>query len=223
MDEAIKLRCHMLSDVVGYPKEKSKREHLTQTAKSALLKLARENLFGYQDFEGNKYTGKGNELEDVAINGSGVIRGLNFHKNELRLENDFISGECDIYIPSRKLIIDTKCTWSIKTHPFFEGEGLKKVAELGYEWQMQGYMWLYGCDFAEVDFWLFPCPESCLTSKDDPYKVIELVNSIPFSQRHTTVVIERKEDKIAQIAERVEKCQTYYASIVEEFMNRTNK
>lgn len=44
MDEAIKLRCHMLSDVVGYPKEKSKREHLTQTAKSALLKLARENL-----------------------------------------------------------------------------------------------------------------------------------------------------------------------------------
>ena len=54
-------------------------------------------------------------------------------------------------------------------------------------------------------------------------KVIELVNSIPFNQRHTTVVIERKEDKIAQIAERVEKCQTYYASIVEEFMNRTNK
>ena len=98
MDEAIKLRCHMLSDVVGYPKEKSKREHLTQTAKSALLKLARENLFGFQDFEGNKYTGKGNELEDVAINGSGMISVLNFHKNELRLENDFISGECDIHL-----------------------------------------------------------------------------------------------------------------------------
>ncbi|MDG6334327.1 translocation protein TolB precursor, partial [Glaesserella parasuis] len=88
--------------------------------------------FGYQSFDGNKYTEKGNQLEDQAIKLSGFTRGLVLKKNTERRENAFITGECDIYVPSRKLIIDTKCSWDIGTHPFFQDEAEEKAKKAGY-------------------------------------------------------------------------------------------
>ena len=53
-----------------------------------------------------------------------------------RVENELITGECDVLDLERKLIIDTKVTWDIGTHPFFQDEAMEKVKKAGYDVQM---------------------------------------------------------------------------------------
>ncbi|MDO4698337.1 MAG: translocation protein TolB precursor [Pasteurellaceae bacterium] len=214
----LKVRCSALHKIIGEPKNKADREagKLTDTAKSAVREFAKFDLFGYQAFDGNKYTQKGNELEEQAIKLSGLSRGLALKKNSERRENDFITGECDIYVPSRRLIIDTKCSWDIGTHPFFADEAAEKAKKAGYDIQMQGYMWLWECEQAQIDFVLFPTPFDLLAPYEDSERYIDLVEQIPQAKRITTVTIERDEAVIAKIQERVQAAQTYYQQLIQE-------
>ncbi|SEP87439.1 translocation protein TolB precursor [Basfia succiniciproducens] len=214
MNYKLKVRCSGIADIIGIPKAKGDRNQPTQTAKSAIRKIAKYDLYGYQDFDGNKYTEKGLQLEDTAIKLSGFTRGLALKKNTERRENDWLTGECDVYVPSRKLIIDTKCSWDIGAHPFFVDEAEEKAIKAGYDWQMQGYMWLWGCEQAQIDFVLLPTPLDLLTSYDNIAQHIDLVEQIPQKKRITTVTIKRDEEKIELIKERVEVAQKYYQQII---------
>ena len=209
----LKARCSGLADLMTKPKSGN---GISATAKSAVRKIVKFDLFGYQDFEGNKYTEKGIALEEQAIKLSGRKRGLPLKKNTERRENDWITGECDIYVPSRKLIIDTKCPWDIGSHPFFADEAEEKAKKAGYDIQMQGYMWLWDCDEAQIDFVLLPTPYDQLSSYDDPNRYIDLVEQIPQEKRITTVTIKRDEKIIEKIKERVEIAQEYYQQLIQE-------
>lgn len=208
-----KARCSGLSDLMSAPKNSS---GISVTAKSAVRKIAKFDLFGYLDFDGNKYTQKGNLLEEQAIKLSARKRGLPLKKNTERRENDWITGECDIYVPSRKLIIDTKCSWDIGTHPFFIDEATEKAKKAGYDIQMQGYMWLWDCEEAQIDFCLLPTPEELINTWQDPTKFIDLVEQIPQHKRITTVTIKRDEKLIEKIKQRVEIAQEYYQQLIKE-------
>ncbi|WP_196251984.1 translocation protein TolB precursor [Haemophilus influenzae] len=209
----LKARCSRLAHLMAKPKSGN---GISATAKSAVRKIVKFDLFGYQDFEGNKYTEKGIALEEQAIKLSGRKRGLPLKKNTERRENDWITGECDIYVPSRKLIIDTKCSWDIGSHPFFADEAEEKAKKAGYDAQMQGYMWLWDCDEAHIDFILLPTPYDQLSSYDDPTRYIDLVEQIPQEKRITTVTIKRDEKIIKKIKERVEIAQEYYQQLIQE-------
>jgi len=211
------IRCSSLHKIVGEPKTKADKDAgiLSQTAKSHVIEIAKQNLFGFSSFDGSRETEKGNALEKYAVDGSGLIRALHFEKNTERRENEYISGECDIYYPAKRLIVDTKCSWDIGTHPFFRCEAEAKVKASGYDWQMQGYMWLFDCDRADIDFWLFPCPED-LIGYGNPEKLIDAVEAIPLSKRVTTVTIMRDDEKINRIKERVNACQKYYEELIQE-------
>ena len=210
----IKIRCSMISQIIGGHKTKS--SSLSDTAKSCLMKLAKESLFDFTKFQGNRETEKGKVLENLAIQASGMLRGKNYTKNTIRLENDWITGECDIYDPKERLIIDTKCSWDIGTHPFFIEEAQKKAEKTGYIYQMQGYMWLFDCDKADIDFWLFPCPENLLGTYDNPAMLIDAVEDIPIAKRLTTVTVTRDEKIIEKIKEKVEICQKYYDFLLKQ-------
>lgn len=214
-----KVRCSSLHKIIGEPKSKADKEagKLTDTAKSAVRECVKFDLFGYQSFEGNKFTRKGNDLEEQAIKLSGLTRGLALKKNTERRENDFISGECDIYVPTRKLIIDTKCSWDIGSHPFFADEAEEKAKKAGYDIQMQGYMWLWECEQAQIDFVLFPTPFDLLSPYEDSGRYIDLVEQIPQAQRITTLTINRDEKVIEKIKERVKAAQNYYDSLIKQF------
>lgn len=209
----LKARCSGLADLMVKPKSGNE---ISATAKSAVRKIVKYDLFGYQDFEGNKYTEKGIALEEQAIKLSGRKRGLPLKKNTERRENGWITGECDIYVPSRRLIIDTKCPWDIGSHPFFADEAEEKAKKAGYDLQMQGYMWLWDCDEAQIDFVLLPTPYDQLSSYDDPSRYIDLVEQIPQEKRITTVTIKRDEKIIEKIKERVEIAQEYYQQLIQE-------
>ena len=201
----------MLSRLLPEPKGDAK---ISATAKSAVREIAKFDLFGYQSFEGNKYTEKGLQLEEQAIKLSSLSRGLVLKKNSERRENDWIQGECDIYVPSRKLIIDTKCTYDIGTHPFFRDEAEEKAKKQGYDIQVQGYMWLWDCEEANIDFCLFPTPIDMVKPWESEEKLIDLVEQIPQKKRLTTVVIKRDETIIEKIKQRVEAAQDYYQELI---------
>lgn len=214
------IRCSSIHKIVGDPKLKADKDEgkLSQTAKSHVIELAKQEIVGFANFDGSRETEKGNALEQYAIEASGLMRALHFEKNQERKENGYISGECDIYYPARRLIVDTKCSWDIYTHPWFKCEAEAKVKSAGYDWQMQGYMWLFDCDVAEVDFWLFPCPENLL-GYGDVDKLITSIEAIPLHQRLTTVTIKRDDSKIERIKERAIACQKYH----EELLSERNK
>ncbi|AXP77473.1 translocation protein TolB precursor [Haemophilus influenzae] len=209
----LKAKCSGLADLMVKPKSGN---GISATAKSAVRKIVKFDLFGYRDFEGNKYTEKGIALEERAIKLSGRKRGLPLKKNTERRENDWITGECDIYVPSRRLIIDTKCSWDIGSHPFFADEAEEKAKKAGYDAQMQGYMWLWDCSEAQIDFVLLPTPYDQLSSYDDPNRYIDLVEQPPQEKRITTVTIKRDEKVIEKIKERVEIAQEYYQQLIQE-------
>lgn len=215
-----KPRCSMLHQLMSEPKSKADKEagKISDTAKAAVREMAKFNLFGYQSFDGNKYTSKGNQLEEQAIKLSGFTRGLVLKKNTERRDNGIINGECDIYVPTRKLIIDTKCSWDIGTHPFFRDEAEAKAQKAGYDIQMQGYMWLWDCEQAEIDFVLFPTPFDLIGTYESQDKLVDLVEQIPQQKRITTVTIKRDEAIIAKIQERVEAAARYYDQLIQEMM-----
>lgn len=207
-------RCSSLHKLIG--DGRSKAAVISDTAKSAIRDIVKEDLYGFRSFTGNQYTQKGNLLEDLAIEMSGKMRLRNYQKHVGRVENELITGECDVLDLKNKLIIDTKCTWDIGTHPFFADEAMEKVKKAGYDVQMQAYMWLYGCDVANIDFWLFPCPPELLNGWDDIDQLVHLVEKIDIRERKTTVTIERDEAVIQKIKDKVPHCQEYYAKLFAE-------
>ena len=207
-------RCSSLHKLIS--DGRSKAAVISDTAKSAIRDIVKEDLYGFRSFTGNQHTQKGNLLEDLAIQMSGKMRLRNYQKHVGRVENELITGECDVLDLKNKLIIDTKCTWDIGTHPFFADEAMEKVKKAGYDVQMQAYMWLYDCDVANIDFWLFPCPPELLNGWDDIDQLVHLVEKIDIRERKTTVVIERDEAIIQKIKDKVPHCQEYYAKLFAE-------
>ena len=206
--------CSSLHKLIG--DGRSKAAVISDTAKSEIRDIVKEDLYGFRSFTGNQYTQKGNLLEDLAIEMSGKMRFRNYQKHVGRVSNDLITGECDVLDIERKLIIDTKCTWDIGTHPFFADEAMEKVKKAGYDVQMQAYMWLYDCEVANIDFWLFPCPPELLKDWDDIDQLVHLVEKIDIRERKTTVVIERDEAIIQKIKDKIPHCQEYYAKLFAE-------
>ena len=207
-------RCSSLHKLIG--DGRSKAAVISDTAKSAIRDIVKEDLYGFRSFTGNQYTQKGNLLEDLAIEMSGKMRFRNYQKHVGRVENELITGECDVLDLERKLIIDTKVTWDIGTHPFFADEAMEKVKKAGYDVQMQAYMWLYDCEVANIDFWLFPCPPELLKDWDDIDQLVHLVEKIDIRERKTTVVIERDESIIQKIKDKIPHCQNYYEQLFAE-------
>lgn len=207
-------RCSSLHKLMG--ETKAKGVILSDTAKTEIRSIVKEDLTTFKSFKGNQYTAKGNALEDIAIDLSGKVRFRQLQKYSGRVSNDLITGECDVLDLNNSLIIDTKCTWDIGTHPFFQDEAQEKAKKAGYDWQMQGYMWLYGCQVAEVDFWLFPCPVELTNDWDDREQLIDLVEQIDLRERLTTVRYERDESMIQKIKDKIPHAQEYYSKLYQE-------
>ena len=94
---------------------RSKTDVLSQTAKSYIEQLAKEDFFGYTSPLVNRYLDKGINQELESINLLNSVRFENYEKNTERIENEFMTGECDII--TNESIIDIKTSWSLDTFP----------------------------------------------------------------------------------------------------------
>jgi hypothetical protein len=214
------VRCSSLGKLMTEPRSKS--EVLSQTAKSYIEDLFNELEFGYRKEFSSRYTDKGLEMEDEAIQFASEQFDWEFVvKNTERFTNDYITGEPDINTDN--LLADIKCSWSLDTYPMFEAEMKNK----DYYWQLQGYMWLTGKTEAELVYCLMNTPlqivedevrrahwKAGLIDEDiDLRHEVQLkhnYDNIPSKLRVKRYIVERDEKAIEKIIDKVEIAREYY-------------
>lgn len=153
---SIKFRCSSLGYLMTEPRElaKQKAGELSDTAKTHLIDVFVSQVWGRREELNNKYLEKGNVREEDNVTLLALTKKLMLRKNTERLENDFISGELDLFIGKEiskaEKVYDTKTSFS--AHTFFRSKNSPLPSN--YKWQVTGYMDLSGAKSAGVAFGL---------------------------------------------------------------------
>ena len=220
----MKVRCSALGKIMTNPRSSS--EVLSQTAKTYVQDLVLESKYGIRKEFWSRYTDKGNQVEDKAINLAMDVLNLEFiYKNEEYFANDWITGTPDV---NTSILLDVKSSWDATTFPFFED----KIPNKDYFYQLQGYMWLTGKETSLLCYCLVNTPFEILEDEirrehwkqhsiEENPEIRKFVESkhnfthIPKERRIKTFVIERDEAVIEEIKTRIELCREYYNQLME--------
>jgi hypothetical protein len=204
---------------------RSKSEVLSETAKGYIQDLFKERELGiYKEFS-SRYTDKGLEMEDEAIQFASEVLNWEFVvKNETRFNNEWLTGEPDINTDT--LLADIKCSWSGSTFPMFD-DTLKNKA---YYWQLQGYLMLTGHETSELVYCLMNTPLQIVEDEirrqhwklnlieedlDVRQAVMDMHNfdHIPSELRVKRFIVEKDESSQEKIKERVKVAREYYQQL----------
>jgi hypothetical protein len=188
-----KIRCSAIGQMMSNDRS---GKQIGKTAITNLHNYLKSDIYGKEKSFYSKETQKGILLENDAI--EEVIKFYNLPfvlKNELRFQNDFITGTPDLILEDK--IIDIKCPWDCFTFPLFDTE----LPNTDYYWQMQGYMELTGKDVAEVIYVLLTTPPELNYGVEDSYE------HVPIEQRIKKFTIERNDADIERINQRVIECR----------------
>jgi len=207
----MKIRCSSLPKIMTNPRVKS--EVLSETAKSEMIKIAKEDFYGYSSQMTNKYVEKGIEVEDKSIELLSLVKFAQYTKNKVRLHNDFLTGECDINDEASDEIIDIKSSWSLETFPALPSD----INIKDYEMQLRGYMMLYNRSKASVCYCMVSTPEG-LTMYEN--KLLHEVDHIDPFARVTMLTIERDLEIEKQIEERCKLAIEFYYDYIRELSNK---
>jgi hypothetical protein len=219
----MKIRCSKLGDIMTNSRSGN---GLSKTAKTYVEELAKEHLFGIKKVFKSRYTDKGNEVEEKAIELTEDVLGFEFlTKNEDYYQNDWIKGTPDIITTS--LVIDVKSSWSGDTFPFFETE----LPNKDYYYQVMGYMWLTGKKNALISYCLINTPEEIVNDEirrtawgkyeiepsEETIRDIVALHSfdhIPKDRRVKAFHVEYNEGVVNEMKTRIEHCRTYFNELI---------
>jgi hypothetical protein len=191
---------------------KNKTENLSQGAKTYIRQVAKQDFFQYRVELDNKYINKGKDQEQDSIDLLNSVRFSNYKKNDVRLQDEYLNGECDILAEDR--VIDIKTSWNLETWPATPGE----AHDNDYEWQGRAYLMLYDREIFELVFCL-------VTTKDEflsQWEQIDLhrVDHIAPEKRITSVIYERDFDKEILIREKLIFANEYYSQYINELNSK---
>lgn len=206
----MKWRPSQLGKLMTNPRSKS--EVLSETAKAEIRRIAKEDFYGYNSEIKTKPMIKGTDWEQDGIDLLNNVRFTKYTKNKLRVENEYMSGCCDILLDD--LIIDIKSSWSLETFPATPSEGESS----DYEWQGRAYMWLYDRPEFELIYTMYTTPDELLTEWDN--LSIHRVDHIPSHRRITVITYQRDEQYEDLIRERLIHCNEYYSQYVNELNSK---
>ena len=196
------IRCSALR--LAMTEARAKNAGLSETAKKVVEDEIRTLYFGVREKISSKAMQKGIDCEQQSID---LLNNVEFRlskpyvKNSERKSNQWITGECDIYDAESRTIRDIKTSWGIATYPLFADNAND------YEWQMRGYMMLWECDTAIVDYCLVDTPEYLIGYEQ---RELHIVSHIDPEKRVKSFVFERDEQKEQRIKERCEQLQEYF-------------
>jgi len=191
---------------------RSKSEILSETAKSYIKSVAKQDFFGYNVDLNNKYIIKGQEQEQDSINLLNAVRMTSYVKNDKRLINDIMTGECDILLDDH--IIDIKTSWSLETFPALPEDGINK----DYEWQLRAYMYLYDRPTAELIYCMVTTNDDLLSQWDN--LSLHRVDHIDPDKRITVIPFERDQDLESQMIEKLDAASELYVNYVNQLNNK---
>lgn len=198
---------------------------LSKTTESYCQEWTKEQIYGKRKEFTSKYTEKGIIMEDTAIDmfSDYYDKGM-LLKNDKYYESDYITGTPDIVL--NDCVIDVKCSWDCFTFPLFDDD----VPNKDYYWQLQGYMHLTGVDKAILTYVLIDTPaniierEAYFHCKNNGYDDLDDDILKEFKDKMTYKSIDRKylikvfeieknNDDINAIIERVKECRNYIKTI----------
>lgn len=115
-----------------------KPKGLGKTGEKLARKIYLEHKYGRVKSFTSKYTDKGTKVEETSIKELADYLQRDFTKNEIRMTNDFFTGECDIDDELLDTIIDIKNSWDL-----FTFDDAKHDLNQDYVFQGRCYMNLY--------------------------------------------------------------------------------
>jgi hypothetical protein len=192
---------------------RTKGEALSQTAKSYIIQLAKENFYGYRNELTNKYILKGLEQEQDSIDLLNAVRFEKYVKNQDRASNEYLTGCCDII--TEDLILDLKTSWSLDTFPATSYE-LKDLND--YEWQGRAYMYLYDRPTFELCYVMVSTHPEIL-SQYDPMDMHE-VDHIDPAKRITSIRFERDKELEIRMEEKLLAASLFYEQVFTELQDK---
>lgn len=172
------------------------------TAKSYIKQVAKENFYGYRSEINNKYIQKGLMQEQDSIDLLNTVRFEGYIKNDVRMVNEVMTGECDII--TNDSIIDIKTSWSLDTFPVLAEDAYDAL----YEWQLRAYMALYDRPKAELIYCMVTTSNELLNEWEN--LDIHRVDHIAPEKRITVLSFERNEDKEIEMLDRLKWATEYY-------------
>lgn len=212
---------------------------LSDTCKTYLIQSYILEKYGRVKDITTKEMKKGVLVEDNSIDLFSIVDGNIYQKNEERIKNNYIIGTPDLYdgedIMSCNEVIDIKSSWDIFTFLSNVEESMPDT----YYWQLMGYMALTGAKIGTIAYCLTNTPEeivlqekynllrnmNVVTEEDIKYKKeVEKLernryfDDIPIEERVLTISIDRNEDDIQKIYQRVEKCREFLAEFEQEHL-----
>jgi len=183
---------------------------LSETAKSYIKSIAKQDYFGYDVELNNKYVTKGIQCEDHSIALLNDVLFTNYEKNEVRKSTDILTGEADIYTP--ELIIDIKTSWSFETFPATPED----INIKDYEYQLRGYMYLYGVDKAALCYCMVDTPSELIGYENEQ---LHRVGNAPSESLVTMLTIDRDLELEQKMLETCKQAIDYYS----EYINNINE
>jgi hypothetical protein len=151
-----------LSDLIA---KRDAPPELSDTAKAFVKKIWLQMQKGvYIDIK-SKYLDKGLYAEEDAITLLTEVDGVFYVKNDERKSNENHTGECDIFkeFPDKKIVIDTKCSWSPETF-------MNAQPDILYEVQGDIYMELWDADEFHLKYCLVDAPPHLVQREKDNAK-----------------------------------------------------
>ncbi len=218
LSKEFRISCSQIGKIMTKPRTGT---GLSETAKSYCKDWLKQQLYSRRKSFTSKYTDKGNFVENQAIEYLEEALGWDFAvKNEKREYTELIEGECDVILSDT--IVDLKCSYDCFTFPLFN----TVIPEKDYEYQIQGYMFLYGKPKGEVIFCLMDTPEEVI-QKEVRWKLGEeytreqyeafyatyIYSGLPDDLRIKRFQFEYNLDMIRAIESRVLECREYIASL----------
>ena len=193
-----------------------KKGELSKTAQSYIDTWIKEQIYSRRKAVSTKYMDKGNIVEDRSIAFAGRVLNADITKNQQRYENELLIGTPDVITDD--YVFDLKNSWDCFTFPLF----CENVPNKDYFYQAQGYMALTGLHHYKLIYTLMDTPDSLIErefkysdqldfntfAKDYKY------NEIDEAYRIRIFEIERDDEVIAAIYERVKECRQYIKNLI---------
>lgn len=240
------IRCSSIGNIMTEPKEKAAKDagELSKTAKTHLKSVYIQEKYGREKDIVTKQMQKGIEVEEESITLLSRVQKKMLYKNEERLRNDYITGLPDIYegenIRNAHSIIDIKSSYDLFTFMSNVGESLDSQ----YYYQLQGYMALSGAKLAYIAYCLVDTPLHIINA--EKYKLLRsldviseespefikqaikieknmMFGDIPKEERVLIFPVERNDDVISKIYEKVIKARKYLQEFEQTHLNFNNK
>lgn len=230
LSNTFRARCSGISIILSEPRSKS--DSIMGLSKTCITHVhewikSQPEFYGKSKGFKNKYTEKGILLEPESIKyAASQLAWGEVEKNTVRLCNDYLEGETDIYLPKLELVADIKNSWSQDTFPIFD----VKIPITGYDDQLKGYCELWNVEKGLLIYTLMDAPEHMIdkAARHRQYELgmddleMELYESVksdmtysqfPDRLRIKTFQVGRDNQRMQKVADKVEQINKYIKTL----------